>query len=77
MKARRVFIVDDHPIVRQGLAQLLNNESDLTVCGQGEDVHQSLRTILQVKPELVLVDVSLKGSDGIELLKELQAQDPD
>ena len=74
---RRVFIVDDHPIVRQGLAQLINNAPDLTVCGEGEDAYTALRTIRQVKPDIVLVDVSLKESDGIELLKELRAQQPE
>jgi DNA-binding NarL/FixJ family response regulator len=74
---KRVFIVDDHPIVRQGLAQLLGSEPDFEVCGQGEDVYQSLRAIRDAKPDLCLVDVSLKDGDGIELLKELQAQLPD
>jgi len=74
---RRVFIVDDHPIVRQGLAQLINNAPDLTVCGEGEDAYTALRAIRQVKPDVVLVDVSLKESDGIELLKELRAQQAD
>jgi len=71
---RRIFIVDDHPIVREGLAQLINNESDLTVCGKGEDPYQCIRAIKQAKPDLTLLDVSLKDSDGIELLKELRAQ---
>jgi DNA-binding NarL/FixJ family response regulator len=74
---RTVFLVDDHPIVRQGLAQLINNEADLTVIGQGEDAFESLRAIREAKPDLVLVDVSLKDSDGIELLKELKSQSPD
>jgi DNA-binding NarL/FixJ family response regulator len=69
--------VDDHPIVRRGLAQLIDNESDLTVVGQGEDAYQSLRAIRETLPDLVLVDVSLKDSDGIELLKEIKAQWPD
>jgi len=73
---RRIFIVDDHPIVRQGLEQLINNEPDLLVSGQGEEAYESLRAIRQNQPALVLVDVSLKDSDGIELLKELRAQDP-
>jgi DNA-binding NarL/FixJ family response regulator len=73
---RRIFIVDDHPIVRQGLVQLINNEPDLIVCGQGEEAYQSLRSIREARPDLALVDVSLKDSDGIELLKELQAQVP-
>jgi DNA-binding NarL/FixJ family response regulator len=72
----RIFIVDDHPIVRQGLMQLINNESDLVVCGQGEDAYQALKTIRQLKPDLTLLDISLKDTGGIELLKELRAQDP-
>ena len=74
---RRIFVVDDHPIVRQGLAQLINNEADLIVCGQGEDAYQALRAIKEARPDLALVDVSLKDSDGIELLKELRAAVPD
>ena len=73
----RIFIVDDHPIVRQGLAQLINNELDLTVCGQGEDAYQSLRAIREAAPDLALVDVSLKDSDGIELLGELRSAVPE
>jgi DNA-binding NarL/FixJ family response regulator len=72
----RIFIVDDHPIVRQGLMQLINNESDLVVCGQGEDAYQALKTIRQLKPDLTLLDISLKDTGGIELLKELRVQDP-
>jgi DNA-binding NarL/FixJ family response regulator len=72
----RVFLVDDHPIVRQGLAQLLNSEADLTVCGQGEDAYGSLRAIKTASPDLILLDVSLKDSDGLELLKELKVQHP-
>jgi DNA-binding NarL/FixJ family response regulator len=74
---RKIFLVDDHPIVRQGLAQLVNNEPDLVVVGQGEDAYTALRAIREAKPDLVLVDVSLKDSDGIELLKELKSQSPD
>ncbi len=74
---RKVFLVDDHPIVRQGLAQLIDNEPDLCVCGQGEDTFGSLRAIKVAKPDLCLIDVSLKDGDGIELIKELKAQLPD
>jgi DNA-binding NarL/FixJ family response regulator len=69
--------VDDHAIVRQGLSQLINNEPDLTVCGEGEDAYGSLRAIRDAKPDLCTVDISLKDSDGIELLKELKAQLPE
>ena len=57
--------------------QLINSEADLTVCGQGEEAYQSLRAIREARPDLVLVDISLKDSDGIELLKELKAQVPE
>lgn len=73
----RIFVVDDHPIVRQGLVQLISSESDLVVCGEGEDAYEALRAIRRTKPELVLLDISLKGSDGIELLKELRAAGDD
>ena len=74
---RRVFLVDDHAIVRRGLAELVNNEADLTVCGEGEDAYGALRAIRECAPDLCVIDVSLKDSDGIELLKELKAQLPD
>jgi DNA-binding NarL/FixJ family response regulator len=74
---RRIFIVDDHPIVRQGLTQLLNSEPDLIISGQGEDVYKSLAAIRQDPPDMALVDVSLKDGDGIELIKELRGLMPD
>jgi DNA-binding NarL/FixJ family response regulator len=72
----RLFVVDDHPIVRGGLVQLINHESDLEVCGQGEEAYAALAAIKEVKPDLVVLDVSLKDSDGLELAKELRAQVP-
>ena len=71
---RRVFIVDDHPIVRQGLVQLINNEPDLQIVGQGEDAYAALKAMRAAKPDVALVDISLKDADGLELLKELKAQ---
>lgn len=73
----KIFVVDDHPIVRQGLVQMIGNESDMTVVGEGEDAYGSLRAIRAAKPNLVLLDISLKDSDGIELVKELKAQEPE
>lgn len=73
---RKVFIVDDHPIVRQGLAQLIDGEPDLAMCGQGEDAYGSLARIRAVRPDMVLLDVSLKDADGLELLKEIKSFDP-
>jgi DNA-binding NarL/FixJ family response regulator len=73
-KRTRVFIVDDHPIVRQGLVQMINQEADLTVCGEAEDVEHALEAIAELHPDLVLVDLSLKGGNGLDLLKALRAR---
>src|SRR6266540_6145022 len=74
LERTRVFIVDDHPIVRQGLAQMINQEGDLTVCGEAEDTENALEAIAELHPDLVLVDLSLKGGNGLELLKALRAR---
>jgi len=71
----RVFVVDDHPIVRQGLSQLINREPDLTVCGEAEDARTALDALAPSKPDIVIVDVSLDGPDGIELLKTIRSRD--
>jgi DNA-binding NarL/FixJ family response regulator len=73
---RTVFIVDDHPIVRQGLALLINREPDLAVCGDAEEAASALRLIQELKPDLVVVDISLSGPDGLDLLKSIRARDP-
>jgi len=67
----RVVIVDDHPIVRAGLAALIDAEPDLEVCGHAEDAREALRVVDSVRPHLVLVDLSLKGTSGLELIKQL------
>ena len=74
---RTVLIVDDHPIVRQGLAMLINQEQDLVVCGQAEDAHEALRVVRESEPDMVIVDISLKETSGVELIKDLQVQYPD
>ena len=71
---RRVLIVDDHPLMRQGLAQLVNQQPDLTVCGEAEDVPEALQKTADLKPDVVIVDLSLKGSDGIELIRNLRSR---
>jgi DNA-binding NarL/FixJ family response regulator len=73
---RMVFIVDDHPIVRQGLALLINREPDLGVCGDAEEACSALSRIQELKPALVIVDISLNGPDGLDLLKSIRARDP-
>jgi DNA-binding NarL/FixJ family response regulator len=72
MKAR-VFVVDDHPIVRGGLAQLINQEADLQVCGEAADGAAAFDSIAALKPDVAVVDLSLQGPDGLELVKNLRA----
>lgn len=73
----KILIVDDHPIVRQGLAELINHEDDLKVCGDAEDASDALGLIKESEPDMVIVDISLKETSGIELIKDIKAQYPD
>jgi DNA-binding NarL/FixJ family response regulator len=61
----RIFIVDDHPIVRKGLGQLINQEDDLVICGEADNAETALELLKKVKPDLAIVDISLRGIDGI------------
>jgi DNA-binding NarL/FixJ family response regulator len=72
----KVLIVDDHPIIRQGLAELINNEPDLTVCGQAEDAPEALGKIKESGPDIAIVDISLKETSGMELVKDIKAKHP-
>ncbi len=71
-----ILIVDDHPIVRQGLAELVNHENDLTVCGQAEDARQAMKAIKELRPNMAVVDISLRETSGIELIKDINVQYP-
>jgi len=71
-----IFLVDDHPIVRQGLALLINREADLAVCGDAEEASCALQRIEELKPDLVVVDISLNGPDGLDLLKNIRTRHP-
>ncbi len=73
---KKVLIVDDHPILRQGLVQLINQEGALTACGEAENAHSALELIGQLKPDIAVIDISLKTMNGIELLKNLKIQYP-
>ena len=73
---KRVFIVDDHPMMRQGLAQIIGPEPDLAICGEAENAEQALDSIGVCKPDLVLADISLPGKNGLELIKDFQALQP-
>ena len=70
----RVFIVDDHPIVRQGLTQMMNQEADLMVCGEAEDAQNALQAVVDLHPDLVLVDLSLKEGSGLDLIRTLRTR---
>jgi DNA-binding NarL/FixJ family response regulator len=74
---RRVFLVDDHPIVRQGLTQLFNREADLTVCGEAGQAQNAVGVTTATKPDILVLDISLDGPDGLDLLKEVRERIPD
>lgn len=74
---RKIFLVDDHPVVRKGLADLINQEHDLTVLGEAESVEEALRLLRSLTPDLVIADVSLAGTDGIGLVKDLTIRHPE
>jgi DNA-binding NarL/FixJ family response regulator len=73
---RRILIVDDHPMMRQGLAQLIGAEPDLAVCGEAENGEIALDSIGNLKPDLVLADISLPGKNGLELVKDFHVLQP-
>jgi DNA-binding NarL/FixJ family response regulator len=73
----RVFLVDDHPMVRERLAALIEREIDLTICGEADDAPTAIQKIPAAKPDLVLLDLALKNSLGLELLKDLRVLLPD
>ena len=73
---RKVLLVDDHPIVRQGMALLINREPDLIVCADAEESNAALQALESCRPDLAIVDISLPGRDGLELLKMIRARDP-
>ena len=75
-KKAKIFIVDDHPLLRQGLAQLISQEEDMISSGEAGDAAEALKNIEKVKPDLAIVDISLKGTSGIELTKNILAKYP-
>ncbi len=72
-----VFILDDHPLTRHGMAQLIGDQPDLVVCGEAGDAVQALTAISRLRPEVVLVDVTLPGRHGLEFIKDLRALHPE
>lgn len=75
-RASKVFLVDDHPMVREGLAGLINRLPDFKVCGEAETANDALRGIDEGKPDVAIVDLSLREGSGIELIKAIRARSP-
>ncbi len=74
---RRILLVEDHPMVRERLAEVITREPDLTVCGEAEDHKQALELIAATRPELMVLDLMLKRSHGLDLLKDAHIQFPE
>jgi DNA-binding NarL/FixJ family response regulator len=72
-----VFVVDDHPIFRHGIVQLINSEPDFNVCGEASSAPQALSSLRDVETDIAVLDVSLQGANGIELLKQIRAEHPE
>lgn len=73
---KRIFLVDDHPLVREWLTNLINQQPDLSVCGEAETGPAAMQAILKLKPDIAVIDISLKDSSGIELIKDLHQAIP-
>ena len=73
---KRIFVVDDHPLIREGLAAQIATQPGLNLCGEAEDVAEALTRISEAEPDLVIVDISLKNGNGIDLVKRLKSKDP-
>lgn len=73
---KRILAVDDHPIIRQGLALMVNREADLVVCGEAEDATEAMLVLASSRPDVLIVDISLNGPDGIDLLKNIRITHP-
>ena len=76
LRKRTVLIVDDHPVFREGLVRIINQEKDLAVCGEAADATEALRSAENLQPDLVVIDISLEGTSGIDLAKSLRSRCP-
>lgn len=72
----RVLIVDDHPLVREGMASLLSKQPDFEVCGEAEDIPAALRLVDEIQPHVVTIDISLKSGSGLDLVRSIAAMEP-
>ncbi|HVW22142.1 MAG TPA: response regulator transcription factor [Opitutaceae bacterium] len=76
-RQRRILLVDDHPFMRAGLAQLINRQPDLLVCGEAGEPAGAMKQIVATLPDLVLTDITMPGRSGLEFIKDLKAQHPE
>ncbi|HWD20773.1 MAG TPA: response regulator transcription factor [Verrucomicrobiae bacterium] len=74
---QRILIVDDHPLFREGLSQMIERNAEWKVCGEASDAAEAHRLVRELQPDLVIIDISLGASSGIDLIKSLKAQDDD
>jgi DNA-binding NarL/FixJ family response regulator len=74
---KTVLVVDDHPLMRQGLALLINQQQDMQVCGEAEEAQAAMHAIAHLHPDIMILDISLTGPDGLELLKNIRTTNPD
>lgn len=74
---KKVFIVEDHPIMREGISQVINNEEDFIVCGEAGDVNKAMKAIIETEPHIAIVDISLEDGNGLDLVKNLKKRLPE
>jgi len=70
----KVLLVEDHPMFREHLGQLINRDLGMSICGEADNIRDAMRLILETKPDIAIVDITLQGSSGLELLKDIKAQ---
>src|SRR4051812_31743196 len=73
VERKRILIVDDHPMMRAGLIQLINKQSDMEVCGEAGGPEEAMQLLVISRPDLILVDISMKGSSGLEFIRDVSA----
>jgi DNA-binding NarL/FixJ family response regulator len=73
----RVFVIEDHPLMRRSLVDAIERETDLTVCGQAEDAQEAFAAVVCLRPDIVLTDIQLKSSSGLDFVKAIRAHAPE
>jgi DNA-binding NarL/FixJ family response regulator len=73
----RVFVIEDHPLMRRSLVDAIERETDLTVCGQAENAEEAFAAVVSVRPDIVLTDIQLKSSSGLDFIKAIRAHAPE